>query len=427
MRKPDLPPNERERLKELLSLELLDSEQEPEFQDLVTLASQITDCPVSLVSLVDAERQWFKAKVGTEAQETPRDISFCGHAIHQDGVFVVENALEDERFRDNPLVTLDPNIRFYAGQPLITSRGFRIGTLCVIDRVAKRLSPLQFAQLKTLGKQVMRLVELRTHLREHEIREKKLLAAQRTLEESQNILETTVQNLGIERDLRERFVATLTHDLRTPMTAAKMSSQLLARKADDPSAVRVHSKRISANMDRADSMIRDLLDANRLKAGDGIPITIDRHELDLLLRATIQGLEELHGPRFLLELPESPTVGYWDPTGVQRMVENLATNAIKYGTQDTPVSVRALTTPGWIELSVHNEGDPIAPDDQATLFQPYRRTASAINSGQRGWGIGLTLVKGLADSHGGSVCVQSSAQRGTVFTVRLPLDSRERA
>jgi len=164
-----IPANEAERLAALRRYDILDTPAEMAFDDFTKLASQICDVPIALISLVDAGRQWFKSKVGLDAQETPRDISFCGHAIHGDQLFEVSNALEDARFRDNPLVTGAPDIRFYAGTPLVTPDGFAIGTLCVIDRVSRQLTPTQQGALAGLGRQVVHLLELR--LRASEVRE----------------------------------------------------------------------------------------------------------------------------------------------------------------------------------------------------------------------------------------------------------------
>lgn len=159
---PALPPlNETARLAALERYRILDTEPEAEFDDLTQLASQICGTPIALISLVDAGRQWFKSKVGLAAPETPRNISFCGHAIHGTDLFEVPNALADERFRDNPLVAGDPNIRFYAGIPLTTPEGLAVGTLCVIDRTPRQLTLAQRGALTRLGRQVVRQLEWR--------------------------------------------------------------------------------------------------------------------------------------------------------------------------------------------------------------------------------------------------------------------------
>ena len=156
-----LPPDEAERLEELRQLRILDTLAEAEYDDLVFLASHICDTPIALVSLVDADRQFFKARIGLDVTETPRDLAFCAHAILRPELMVVEDATADERFADNPLVTSDPNIRFYAGTPLMTAAGHSMGTLCVIDRVPRRLDASQAKSLRALGRQVEALLSLR--------------------------------------------------------------------------------------------------------------------------------------------------------------------------------------------------------------------------------------------------------------------------
>ena len=155
------PPNEADRLAALFELGILDTPPEIALDALVRLASQIFAVPVSLVSLVDAERQWFKARVGLEISETPRDLAFCAHAILGDEVMVVPDASLDLRFQDNPLVTSRPSIRFYAGAPLATSAGEKLGTLCIIDHEPRRLTETEKETLAVLARAVTAHLELR--------------------------------------------------------------------------------------------------------------------------------------------------------------------------------------------------------------------------------------------------------------------------
>ena len=168
MSKAPLPPNEAERLAELNSLEILDTQEEPAFDEIARIASIIFDMPISLVSLVDEARQFFKARIGLDATETPRDVAFCAHTILESKVMVVEDALEDKRFNDNELVTEDPHIRFYAGAPLITDSGNRLGTLCLIDRKPRKLTTHEQEILQMLANRVtseMKLSQANNHLR----------------------------------------------------------------------------------------------------------------------------------------------------------------------------------------------------------------------------------------------------------------------
>ena len=186
------PANEEARIVALEKYAILDTDPEQSFDDLTLLASFVCKTPIALISLVDEDRQWFKSRVGLDARETSREIAFCSTAILQSELFIVPDALEDDRFRDNPLVTSDPHIRFYAGAPLINEDGYALGTLCVVDRKPRELAPEQKDALRALSRLVLAQLEFRRNLillkealtdrtkEEHE-RQRELIHVQETL------------------------------------------------------------------------------------------------------------------------------------------------------------------------------------------------------------------------------------------------------
>ena len=236
-------------------------------------------------------------------------------------------------------------------------------------------------------------------------------------------LKKSNQDLMDERDLRENFVAALSHDLRNPLTAAKMSAQLLFRSSSEPLKFHKLAGRIVDNMDRIDQMIRDLLDVTRIKVGEEIPLNLSEWELSDVIKEAMDDLASVHGDRFVLKVKDRIRV-YWDCSSMKRVLENLIINAVKYGSPTTAITIKIEVKDSAVEISVHNEGSPISLADQEALFVQFRRSESAKKSGQKGWGIGLTLVRSFVEAHGGRVNVKSSKDEGTTFFVIVPQDSR---
>jgi PAS domain S-box-containing protein len=234
-----------------------------------------------------------------------------------------------------------------------------------------------------------------------------------------------VEQLKEERALRDKFVATLSHDLRTPLVAAKMCAQLISARILDPEKMKGLATRIAQSIDRADGMIRDLLDASRLHAGFTIRPKIEPVELVSVVSAALEELRALYGDRFRFSAPDR-IEAHLCSAGMRRIVENLCSNAIKYGCPKNPVTVALTACDDEITLSVYNVGEPLTKADRNRLFQLFQRASEVESSKRPGWGIGLTIVKGIAECLGGRVVVKA-VDHGTEFQITVPRDARKAA
>lgn len=230
-----------------------------------------------------------------------------------------------------------------------------------------------------------------------------------------------LEDLMNSEAMRDRFMSALSHDLRTPLTSAILSSQLIARKTSDTSVTTL-SKKIEQSLKRVDKMIEDLLDANRLRAGQNIHLKIKELDVSDLVRSTVADLETIHGDRFVVDIPEKFQT-FLSPPGIRRIIENLCSNAIKYGSASAPVSVYIHPDGDHFELGVQNFGNPIRKEESDSLFEPYVRAKRDEKGEKKGWGIGLSIVRGVTEAHGGNVEIDSNAE-GTTFKITLPIDAR---
>lgn len=234
----------------------------------------------------------------------------------------------------------------------------------------------------------------------------------------------------VQAALREQYLAAVAHDLRTPLSAAQMAAQLIARSSTDDTA-RGFAGRILASTRRIDTMTREMLD--RIAFDRCGPIVLELVEFDMmeLVGEVAQQAAVLHA--IALEPETEPVVGWWCRTAIQRAVENLVGNAVKYGNDET-IRLSVSTTVERVQVLVHNRGEPIAPEDRESIFQLYRRAgngggASSGNGGGKdggsdGWGVGLSYVRRVAEAHGGSILMSSTAGDGTTFVIDMPLDAR---
>ncbi|MEE8331165.1 MAG: sensor domain-containing diguanylate cyclase [Acidimicrobiia bacterium] len=258
-----IPMNEVTRLQELLDFDILDTLPEQAYDDITFLASKICDAPIALVSLIDGERQWFKSRIGLEAPETPRDLAFGAHAILKPTeLFVISDALEDERFAENPLVTDDPAIRFYAGAPLVTASGNALGTLCVIDTEPRQLTAEQTKSLEALSRQVMAQLELRTTVAQLNAKAAEQREYETQLEDYQRKLD---DNLSVIGHL----------SLTDPLTGLHNRRGLMDRLEEECSRVVRYGEELSFAIIDIDGF-KPLNDENGHPAGDKVLSTVSR-------------------------------------------------------------------------------------------------------------------------------------------------------
>jgi len=219
------------------------------------------------------------------------------------------------------------------------------------------------------------------------------------------------------RDIQELFMVTLTHDLREPINVVKMGTQLTLRRLERGDSHIDVAVRMLGAITRLDSMIQNLLDASRLRAGQSLKLEFEECDLDKLVFEVVEDLNFAYGERFVV-VSDSEINSYCSPKEIRRVIENLAINAVKYGEPKTPITLTLQQTETQVSLTIHNQGNPIALDAQSILFQQFRRTPSAEE--QTGWGLGLFLVKSIIEAHQGTIEVKSAAGEGTSFIIKLP-------
>ena len=397
---PPTPPDEEDRLRDLVCLEILDTAPEERFDRITRLASRLFQVPISTVALIDRDRQWFKSRQGVAATQTPRNISFCGHAILQDDLFVVENAATDFRFADNPLVTGAPSIRFYAGVPLSAPSGSRMGTLCIIDSVPRVLSETDKATLFDLARWA-----------EGELTNVNLTRA--------------VSDLEAELARRRDFATTIAHEVRTPLTSIRAALGLVnanervqigATEREMLSIANRNSARLAAVLD-------DFLELENLDRGH-VPLRLQRHALPPLVASAIASEATRAaeaGVELKMSCPPHDAAVHVDGEYLRRCLVRVLSNAIKFSPRGQKVEIDAHTTAALARIAVRDHGPGIPPSYMNRLFRPFSQADASDSRSQGGAGLGLAITKQLVEKMGGSIAVNCPAEGGTRVTLEFPL------
>jgi signal transduction histidine kinase len=397
--------DESERLYALRRLEILDTPPERRFDDIVQIAAQICDTPIAIMNLVDADRQWGKALVGVESSEAPREASFCSRTIASgDDVMVVHDTYEDPRFSDNPMVLGDPHLRFYAGAPITDRNGYRVGSVCVCDRVPRTLDEDQLAALQALARQAMGQLELRLTLDAERERVRRVHELDR---------------------IREQFISTVTHELRTPVTSIRGWLDVLAEDAEElTGGQREAIERIDRNVGRLDRLVGDLLDLTRSDVGSFSirPEHVDLAELTREAVASMARGREASELDVRSSVPASLVV-VGDAQRLAQMIDNLCSNAAKYTPAGGRIEVDLSRRGDHAVLRIADSGIGIPATERDYLFQRFFRASTAIDSQIAGTGLGLAIAKAIAERHGGSIAVGDGIDGGTAFTVALPVSA----
>jgi len=400
---PLMPKDEAARLEALRRYEVLDTPREEDFDEIVRLAAQICNTPVSLISLVDEKRQWFKGRQGVDVAQTPRDVSFCGHAIvNAPDLMIVPDSAKDPRFKANPLVNGEPNIRFYAGAPLVTPDGHAIGTLCVIDHQPRELTETQKDGLRILSRQVVTQLELRRHLRS-------LSRAARELADA---------NVELEG-----FSCAISHDLRGPLRTIIGFSEVLRQHC--PGHLDAEGKTLLAQIERSGQRMAEILDdflrLMRLRKRSLEETTFDMRKL---VEEVVEELRTQAGDwKTKIRIGELP-VACGDKGLIHQVWVNLISNALKFSrNHPTPrIEIGGKEEPGRFLFFVKDNGVGFEMEYADKLWAAFGRLHGKDFEGT---GLGLSIVQRIVQRHGGTVWAEGAPNAGATFWFALPRPEAE--
>ena len=397
MLEPSIPDHEKERIQALHDFQVVNTEPEKEYDDIVKLAAQICNIGTAHISLIDREKQWIKAKIGLGVQNLDRRLAFCAHTILEDDVFIVNDATKDLRFVDHPMV-LQEGIRFYAGMPLTTSEGYNIGSLCVIDVVPRELSENQIDALRILSKQIIKQLELRK--------------ANRTLiDQSQELIEINEAN--------QKLLFIIGHDVRSPLSSLKNLLDLLLKGSLNETELQRVISLISGTLNSANTLLNDLLQWSAAQQRDG---ESDSHDVNLMVESLVSQntAEFIRKKNDVKNLIPGGTYISFDKNVLLFVLRNLLLNANKF-TDGGSIVIESVQQNQSLTIRVKDTGLGMRPEQIEQLFNWNLRNSSPGTQGEKGSGLALLLSYDLLKKKGADLLVKSIHKKGSTFSVVIPV------
>ncbi len=425
MSPPALPADEPERLAALQALRILDTPPEERFERITRVARRLFGVPIALVSLVDASRQWFKSCQGLTVREMPREVSFCAHAILGDALFVVPDTRQDPRFADNPLVVSEPAVRFYAGQPLHDPQGHRLGTLCIMDRAPRTLSPADAQALRDLAawaESELGAASLSEALLAQQETDARLRRAEADLAAALAAQQAANAELQRLNRAKSEFVSIVSHEFRTALTGIQGFSEMMRDEDFTLEEMKEYAGDINKDAQRLNRMITEMLDLDRMESGR-MTLNVSAVDLNQLIAEAAERARPnapAHPIRLDLDPSLPPLPG--DRDKLTQVLTNLVNNAVKYSPEGGDIVLRSLREDGIAHVQVQDHGMGIPPEALEKVFERFSRIESGTSRYIQGTGLGLPIVRQIVQMHGGRAWAESIPGEGSTFQFTLPLN-----
>lgn len=412
--------DEDKRIEELYAYDILDTKPELDYDDLTYLAGWICKTPIALITFVDNNRQWFKSARGIDVHETPREYAFCAHALASELPLIVEDATQDKRFANNPLVTNDPHIRFYVGQPIVTPRGHVLGTLCVIDKEPKKLTKYQIKALRILAKKVMTLLELKKN------RKKELHGSegqvQNQIKVNQNSPSQNMNNQVNSLVSVGQMAHFFLREMGTPVSLIYAKASLLKNRIDNNSSAIVDFNNdietIIKSIEKIDRAIKSLESFSLRSSNEEFRFVNIKSIIDMVVDICSERCRTAEVD--IRIQPYVDRIVYCKPSQIAHMLMNLLMNSFEavYHLNDKWIEISIELDAQDLMLQVTDSGAGLSEAEQNKLF-----ISGYTTKGRQHFGMGLVQAKNIIELHKGQIFYDPSSKR-TKFVVKIPLNNK---